>query len=78
MAARKRSVSPAGQDIAKSQRRAKAAGTPAAKRVVETKRRAHSGEAARQAAAEMRRGVHPLDVGTTPKRAAAARKTRRR
>jgi hypothetical protein len=77
MTARKRPLTPK-QDIAEAQRRAKAAKTPVAKavtkQVVETKKRAYSGQAAREAAAQMRRGVHPVAVGTTPKRAVPARK----
>jgi hypothetical protein len=62
------------QDLAESQRRAKAAKTPIAKavtrQVLERKRRAYSGQAAREAGAQTRRGVNPADVGTTARRSA--------
>ena len=66
------------QDLAESKRRAKAARTPIAKavtkQVVEKKQRTYSGQGAREAAAQLQRGVHPAAVGTTPKGGAAARK----
>jgi hypothetical protein len=62
----------AQQDLAESERRAKAAKTPIAKavtrQVLERKRRAYSGQAAREAGAQTRRGVYPADVGTTARR----------
>ena len=68
MAARKRRPPAVQQDLAKSQRRAKAAKTPIAKavtrQVLDRKQRAYSGQAAREAGAQMRRGVYPADVGT--------------
>jgi hypothetical protein len=71
MTARKRPMS-AQEDLAESKRRAKAARTPLAKavtkQVVEKKQRTYSGQGAREAAAQMRRGVHPVAGGTTPKR----------
>jgi len=69
-----RAASAAQQDLAEAGRRAKAARTPIAKaatrQVLERKQRAYSGQAAREAGAQMRRGVYPADVGTTPKRTA--------
>lgn len=77
MATRKRPVTPQ-QDLAEARRRAKAAKTPIAKivtkQVVDKKERRYSGQAAREAAAQMRRGVHPVAVGTTPKGSTRARK----
>lgn len=78
MTARKRAASPAQKDLAESKQRAKAARTPLAKavtkRVVEAKERTYSGQAARESSAQMRRGVHPVAVGTKPKSGATARK----
>jgi uncharacterized membrane protein len=78
MATRKRAASAAQQDLAEAKRRAKAARTPIAKavtkRVVEAKERTYSGQAAREASAQMRRGVHPVAVGTKPKGSTPARK----
>lgn len=77
MAARKRPLS-AQEDLAEAKRRAKAAKTPIAKtvtkQVVEAKEHTYSGQAAREAGAQMRRGVHPLAVGTTPRAGAAGAK----
>jgi hypothetical protein len=78
--ARKPAASPAQKEIAAAKQRAKNAKTPLAKavtkRVVENLQRTHSGEAARESAAQMRRGVHPVAVGT-PKAAARAGKRAR-
>lgn len=65
-----RAPSAAQQDLAEARRRAKAARTPidkaATRQVLERKQRAYSGQAAREAGAQMRRGVYPAAVGTTP------------
>lgn len=72
MATPKRRASAAQQDLAETRRRAKAAKAPIAKavmrQVLEKKQRAYSGEAAREAGAQMRRGVYPVAVGTTAAR----------
>jgi hypothetical protein len=63
VATAKRPLTPA-QDLAAARGRAKVARTPASKRVVEAKERTYSGQAAREASAQMRRGVHPVAIGT--------------
>jgi hypothetical protein len=77
MAPSKRPVT-AQQDLAEAKRRAKAARTPLAKavtkRVVEAKERTYSGQAARESSAQMRRGVHPVAVGTKAKGSTPAKK----
>jgi hypothetical protein len=81
MTARKRPLTPQ-RDIAEAERRAKAARTPIAKavtrQVAEKKRRTYSGQGAREAAAQMQRGVHPLAIGTTAKGSAPAKKAKPR
>jgi len=61
----------AQQDLAESKRRAKAARTPIAKvvtqQVAEAKERTYSGQATREAGAQMRRGVKPQAADATPK-----------
>jgi len=77
MTTRKRPVT-AHEDLAEAKRRAKSAKTPIAKivtkQVVDKKERAYSGQAAREAAAQMRRDVHPLAIGTAPRGGAAGKK----
>jgi hypothetical protein len=61
----------AQQDLAEAKRRAKTARTPIAKavtkQVVDKKQRLYGGEPAKEARAQMRRGVNPPTGGTTPK-----------
>lgn len=82
MAAPKRAVSAAQKDLTEARQRAKSARTPIAKavtkRVVEAKERAYSGKASREAAAQMRRGVHPSAIGTPKAAKAAPKRTPRR
>jgi hypothetical protein len=74
--ARKRAGSSAKKDAAKPRPHAKKARDPLAgtiaKEVAETKRRARTGEAARETSTQLRRGVHPLAAGR--KNARTARK----
>jgi hypothetical protein len=76
--ARKHATSSAKKDAAKPKPQAKKARNPLAdtiaKEVAETKRRARTGQAARETSAQLRRGVRPPAAGR--KNAGAARKGR--
>jgi hypothetical protein len=79
--ARKPAASPAQKEIAAAKQRAKNAKTPLAKavtkRVVESMQRTHSGKGAREASAQMRLGVSPVDAGTPRGRAQASQARKR-